>query len=215
MKQAEKELAITLRRQGMSVRKIAAQVGVSQGSVSLWVRDVELTGEQADLLKSANRKGQIAASSQRNINSTARIKAYIQSALVEYDGLKEHFWFVFGLALYIGEGDKRGRNVAAFSNCDPFVIRAALAFFLNLMPDARVRCRVHVHREEQTTEAIKHWAIETGLPEEFVKVTVVTTRSSQGTKGNIQPHGTCRIIVCRTELKQKLDTWMDMALGKI
>ena len=46
----EKERAIKLRKDGWSVRKIAETLDVSRGSVSLWVRDVELTKKQKEQL---------------------------------------------------------------------------------------------------------------------------------------------------------------------
>ena len=38
--------AVELRKLGQSVKSISLQLGVSKGSVSRWVRQVELTGEQ-------------------------------------------------------------------------------------------------------------------------------------------------------------------------
>ena len=55
MKLAEREEARTLRRrQGQSIKEIARALGVSTSSVSHWVRDVELTGEQLDALRARN-----------------------------------------------------------------------------------------------------------------------------------------------------------------
>ena len=46
MKKEEKEKAIELRHSGSSISEIANQLGVSQGSVSLWTKGVILTPEQ-------------------------------------------------------------------------------------------------------------------------------------------------------------------------
>ena len=51
MKPAEKEESRLLRSQGYSVKEISRQLKVSRGSVSLWVRDIELTSEQIDHLE--------------------------------------------------------------------------------------------------------------------------------------------------------------------
>ena len=64
MKKQEKEKAIALRKQGLSVNKIAKEVGASKSTVSLWVRDIKLTDEQKQQLKdniplvSPRKKGQ-------------------------------------------------------------------------------------------------------------------------------------------------------------
>jgi len=46
MRRDEQEKAVQLRRDGMSVNKIAKTLGVAKSSVSLWVRKVALTEEQ-------------------------------------------------------------------------------------------------------------------------------------------------------------------------
>jgi transposase len=47
MKTAERECARKLRREeGRSVKELASLLGVARSSISLWVRDIELTDEQ-------------------------------------------------------------------------------------------------------------------------------------------------------------------------
>jgi transposase len=48
VKTRERELARQLRREdGASIKDIAFRVGVSKSSVSLWVRDIQLTPEHS------------------------------------------------------------------------------------------------------------------------------------------------------------------------
>jgi len=55
MKTTERELARRLRREdGLPVNEIARRVGASKSSVSLWVRDIELTGGQLAALRLMN-----------------------------------------------------------------------------------------------------------------------------------------------------------------
>lgn len=64
MKRDEKEKAITLRKQGLSVNKIAKEVGVSKSTVSLWVKSVKISDKQKKQLRkrtflvSSRKKGQ-------------------------------------------------------------------------------------------------------------------------------------------------------------
>jgi transcriptional regulator with XRE-family HTH domain len=52
MKTAERERARKLRREeGRSVKELAALLGVSRSSISLWVRDIELTPDQYAALR--------------------------------------------------------------------------------------------------------------------------------------------------------------------
>jgi transposase len=55
VKTRERELARHLRRnEGAAINEIARRVGVSKSSVSLWVRDIELTEAQRQALLERN-----------------------------------------------------------------------------------------------------------------------------------------------------------------
>ena len=55
MKTAERELAREFRRvEGASLKEIARKLNVARSSVSLWVRDIELTPEQHLALRERN-----------------------------------------------------------------------------------------------------------------------------------------------------------------
>jgi uncharacterized protein YjcR len=78
MKVWEREEARRLRREdGMAMKAIARQLGVSVSSVSLWTRDIELTDEQVATLAARNpRHGQqVRGQYQRSQN--ARVKRLI------------------------------------------------------------------------------------------------------------------------------------------
>jgi transposase-like protein len=56
VKTEERELARKLRRgEGASIKEIARRIGVSPSSVSVWVRDIELTDNQRAVLRLHNR----------------------------------------------------------------------------------------------------------------------------------------------------------------
>src|SRR5437868_4690128 len=50
MKTQEKTEARELRKQGLSINDICRRLGVAKSSVSLWVRDIQLTEEQIERL---------------------------------------------------------------------------------------------------------------------------------------------------------------------
>jgi hypothetical protein len=55
----EKEAARALRRKGLSINEIAAQLGVSKSSASLWVRDLKLSNDQRLVLKTRAQPGSL------------------------------------------------------------------------------------------------------------------------------------------------------------
>jgi predicted transcriptional regulator len=59
-KKAEREMARRMRRElGASVKQIAEALQVSQSSVSVWVRDIELTLEQQAALRDMSRRRRV------------------------------------------------------------------------------------------------------------------------------------------------------------
>ena len=50
MKSAEKIRAISLRKRGLSYRKIRNKINISKGTLSIWLRDISLTKLQRETL---------------------------------------------------------------------------------------------------------------------------------------------------------------------
>jgi transposase len=83
VKTAERELARRMRRyEGRSIKEIARLVGVSKSSVSLWVRDIELSDEQHAALQARNGLHE----RQRLANAAMSAKARIRRIAAQDDG---------------------------------------------------------------------------------------------------------------------------------
>lgn len=121
--------------------------------------------------------------------------------------------FMFGLALYAGEGGKTGNDINV-SNCDPRILRASLEFFLMLGARREdVRVSIHLHDAARVSEVESFWSSELELPlEQFTRTVVAVSRASKQRRGNVQPNGTCRVRVHSTRLLRMITKWMDMAL---
>ena len=99
-KDVEQREARRLRtEEGMSVKKIAKKLQVSSGSVSLWVRNVELTSEQKVKLQSnsnsINRREQAIASQKK----FSELRKQYQE-VGKNKALEANDKFLFGCALY-------------------------------------------------------------------------------------------------------------------
>ena len=134
----------------------------------------------------------------------------------EWQTLKHNTSFVFGLALYVGEGSKCIPDVA-FVNCDPDVHRAFVRFLQLLgYESTRLSVLLYLHRGDDSDAARKFWVEKLGIPaSRFTRDVFVTPRSASGKRIRMQPNGTCRVRVRRsTELSIKLRTWMSLALSE-
>jgi predicted transcriptional regulator len=211
MKIEEKEKAITLRKQGLSLGEIAKSVGVAKGSVSNWVRDVKLTTRQRNQL---NKNGyRIDVIEKRRItriaNTQTKREYIIKKARAEVSELQSDPLWCFGVALYWGEGGKT-QQTARVSNSDPAVIRTMMRFFRKYSLIAKDKYRAHVHTfsHHNAEKAVRYWSEVSGIPmNKFFKTYV---KQSSATKGKRQtlPFGTVQIYVHDSDFFFRLMGWI-------
>ncbi len=214
MKSEEKRLAREMRHQGHSYSEILSRVGVSKSTLSLWLRDIALGDEQ--LLRLTNKqcvRHERFRQALRN-QRLNRWAAYHEEARCEFETLSRDPAFMFGLALYVGEGDKSSQNRLCLSNCDPRVVRRGLEFYASAgVPIHSIRCQVHLHMGLDKDAALAFWQDVTHLPiTQFHSVVQAVSRASGQQKGNLQLYGTCHLFAFNTKMRQKVGTWMDLAL---
>jgi predicted transcriptional regulator len=210
MKTKEKEQARTLRQEGKSVREIADLLNVSRSSVSLWVRDIELTeGQKQKLLernpaynpqiRGKNRNNQKWRDIRQKWQEEGRLKAREGESL-----------FLSGCMLYWAEGNK-GRNNFGFTNTDINMMR----FFLNFLKscfeikDEDVRIKIICYTDSGlTAEEIENfWLKNLILPKGCLLKGIVNPRpkTSQGKRKS--KYGVCILRLTNgraTEVVQKI-----------
>jgi predicted transcriptional regulator len=207
MKTVEREEARRLRREeGLSVKELAGLLGVSKSSVSLWVRDIELTNEQRAVLRNRMRTG-CAGSSWVVARATERRKqAQRQGREIARCGSALH---AAGCMLYWAEGS-RNRNAVRFTNSDPEMIRFFARFLRGCfrVPDDRFRvtCNLFADHVARQVEIEQFWLDLLGLPRTCLcKSSVnVYSRYSKKKRRNKLPYGTCRLGVHDTQIVQHI-----------
>lgn len=210
MKTRERELARRIRRdEGAAINEIAERVGVSKSSVSLWVRDIQLTTEQEQALLARN------PAYNRQLSGWTKAADFRRRQRVGYqdDGQRrarlQDPGFVAGCMLYWAEGSKK-RNQLQFANSDPVMARFFVDFlkkYFNLRGDEiRITCHLYADHLEQQVDIKEHWLDELGLPRESLRKSVVNVYSKYSQRkrvGNL-PYGTCRVVVSRTWVTQTI-----------
>jgi transposase-like protein len=209
MKSKEREEARLLRSGGCSVCEIAEKVGVSKGTVSLWVRDIQLTEEQQAILLSRNPafNGQMKGAKVRKENAFTIRKEWQAEGRKMAESKDPHF--IAGCMLYWAEGSK-SRNVVSLANTDIDMLRFFVGFLRRWfgMKDEEFGLKVQWYTNSgNTTEGVqKYWTDALDLPIGCVRKfqTDVVSKYSQKKKGNKHPFGTCSVSVCRTDVLQKI-----------
>jgi transcriptional regulator with XRE-family HTH domain len=210
LKTHERDQARTFRAErGYSIKQIASLLRVSTSSVSLWVRDIELTEEQHEALHGLNaaynrqRKGQAVMSARRR----AERRAYQEQgrALARLGDLNH----ATGCMLYWAEGSK-DRNQVQFSNSDPDMVRTFVGFLRRYFDltdeEIRLQCYLYADHVERQREVELYWLRVTQLPAASLRRSIVNVYSKHSLKkrANKLPYGTCRVAVCRTRVVQSI-----------
>jgi hypothetical protein len=159
-KLAEQRQARQLRRAGLPLAEIAAALGVSKSSVSLWVRDVEFTGP---VVRSARGRRRDPNALQRR--RQGEIDRLLEEGRARVGRLSEREFLVAGVALYAGEGTKRDGAVR-FANSDPRMI-VFFCYWLRRffeVDESRLRVRLYLHEGLDLAATITYWSALTGVP---------------------------------------------------
>lgn len=209
-----KEQAQNLRKQGYSYNQILKSVPVSKDTLSRWCRDIELTLEQREALLSnklfGQRKGsQIAAENKKKLRINRTNDIY-DSAKKELGTLNTRDNFVFGLALYSGEGGKTDGK-GAFTNSDPQLIDFMCRWFTkycNLSPKS-LKAAIWIHEGNNEPVAKIYWSELTGIPlANFHKSYIVKRKKKPAYRKNIHEYGVISIRFYNSDLQRKILGWI-------
>lgn len=205
-----------LREQGFKYNQIAAELGVSKSSVSLWVRDLphpERLSYEENRRRSAEGRRRYWAT-ERPIREAERQAARLTAA-AEIGQLSDREILIAGAVAYWCEGAKskphRQDARVIFTNSDPALIRLFLRFLevAGVMPDMLIY-RVQIHESADVSAAQSFWlSVAQADPAQFRRPTLKrhnpkTVRKNTGDNY----HGCLRIEVRRgAGLYQKLEGW--------
>jgi hypothetical protein len=203
-----------LRSGGMSILKIVKELKVPKSTIFGWIRDVVLTEEQRKSLSRSESGALKKAIETVKKNRVDRWNVYRIEADKEWEIMKNDPLFMFGLALYIGEGAKVSNSEVNIVNANVSVIWKAMLFFEKIgIKQDEFKIQIHVHVGADEKAATDYWIRELGLPRsQFQKTIVATSIQRRGIKGNILPNGTCHLRNYSTRIKQKVLRWMELAL---
>lgn len=189
------------------MKELAALLRVSRSTISLWVRDIDLTDEQPEDLCRRSGSGRIRGSKTNAARALARHReAQSIGRVAAREGDVLH---AAGCMLYWAEGS-RNRNAVEFVNSDP----AMVVFFLRLLrvcfsiPDSKIRvtCNLFADHVGKQREIEGFWLRELGLPKTCLRKSTVNrySKHSKKKRRNKLPYGTCRLNISDTRLVHEI-----------
>ena len=208
MKLQEKFKAVKLRKSGKSYSDIRKLINVSKSTISLWLRDIELTSEQKAKLR-GRQISNLAGSKASQKKRVEKTKKIIEEAKNEANKLLKNTLFLSGLMLYWAEGDKSETHEnVKFSNSDPKMILLIMRWFREIckVPEEKFRICVHMHTLHCRKDIEEYWSKITGVPlSQFYKSQIKPT--SLRHRRNKLYDGTCAVVVNNKNLFRKIKGW--------
>jgi hypothetical protein len=211
-----------LREQGLAYDQIAAELGVSKSTVSLWVRDLPrppgLSYEECRRRSAEGVRKYWAAERPRR---EAELQAIMDEAATWVGPLNGREIIIAGAIAYWCEGTKnkpyRRADRVVFINSDPALVRFFLRFLavVGIKPD-RLRCMVHIHESADIERAQRFWLSITGLePAQFRSPSLKRHNPKTVRKNTGEDyHGCLRIEVRRSgDLYRQIEGWATAAMA--
>ncbi|MDD5050423.1 MAG: helix-turn-helix domain-containing protein [Candidatus Pacebacteria bacterium] len=214
MKLEKRRKAEDMRKRGESIRVIASSLNLSKSTVSLWCRNIELSGTQKTVLKqkqktASNNALQKYRTKIKN-DKNRRIIRYRLQGKKDVRKISNQEYFIAGLALYWGEGYKKSRGEVGFTNSDPIIIQTTLHWFMRFYKiekkDFILRVSINKLHEYRAREVERYWSEIAGIPlTQFTKISLIKT-AQRKIYGNMREHfGTLRVKVRRgTNLLERI-----------
>lgn len=213
-KSFEKGEAIKMRKRGASIREIARNLDVSKSTVSRWCEDVELSQKQIKQLEQNQRKATHASILKLAENNRKKKTHDIENATRmgkdDIAKMNKRDLLIAGLALYWGEGYKKGSQEFGFSNSDPSMIAFIICWLEKIYEvprkDLILRVSINEAHEQRIKEVMDYWVSVTGIPEtQFTKPSFVHAKHKKQYENFFDHYGTLRVKVRRsTNLRRRI-----------
>jgi len=212
MKAKLRQKALKLRtKDRLSYGEIQKRLDVSRSTLSYWLREHPLS--EAEIVKLRRRawlKGE--ASRERFRNAMQKKREQLEQEIYRQQtkklaNLKRESFFVAGLMLYLGEGDKRNRVRVGLANTDPAVIQ----FFVKWLKDflgvdkEKIHAELHLYENMDIEVEKIFWEKVTGLSrKQFYKTQIRKLQKGSFTYKESHRHGTCSVIFTGVDKKREI-----------
>lgn len=207
-----REQVIKLRiENNFSYSEIQKKLGVPKSTLSYWLRGFPLSEERIrELYRQGWKKSE---ASRERFRATMRRKRELKNQEV-YNKYKKRFakfqrdtFFVAGLMLYLGEGDKRRYERINLANTNPRIVKFFIKWMVKFLDVEKeeVRAQLHLHEGMDVKLEKRFWQNELGFSEmQFYKTQIRKLRKGSYSYKESCEHGTCGIYIMGVERKREL-----------
>ena len=208
------ELGRGLRRAGWTYGEIMDLLPVGKGTLAGWCKDIRLTDEQIQAIKSRvpSQKGIPKDTNRKRHLEIDRIRAEARQSFLN---LYCEPRFVAGVTMYWAEGSKTDGRLSMV-NTDPRTLRLFVSWVRSyLEPNALFVLALHLHDGNDQEAAKRWWTDELGVGVVQFQKTFVKPPGT-GHRKNRWLHGVCRVQMRRSaDAHQTTMEWIDCLARKL
>jgi transcriptional regulator with XRE-family HTH domain len=213
-----------LRSQGLAYHQIADQLGVSKGSISLWVRDMPRP-DRLSYEECCKRQAEAVArywAAERLLREAGR-EAISAAAAAQISTLSDRETIIAGAVAYWCEGGKnkpyRRHDRVNFINSDPVMIKFFLRFLdVAGVPRDQLTFRIYVHESADVAAAQRFWLDATQAQLGQFRRPTLKRHNPRTVRKNTGDdyHGCLRIDILRgRSLYRKIEGWATAAMASV
>ena len=210
----EKETALVLRKEGMSIQDIANKLNLSKSTVSLWCRNILLSPLQIQRLqekqKNASMKALMLYYEKNRKDRLERIEVATKLGKMDVVNFNNRDLFITGLSLYWAEGYKKGNEEVGFTNSDPEMLKIMIRWFKEIYhikkEDFVMRVSINKVHTDRIQKVIEYWSQTLDTPvTQFTNTSLIQVNSKKVYTSSETYYGTLRIKVRRgTNLRRRI-----------
>lgn len=200
----KKEQAQIFRRKGLGINEIAEKLVASKSTVSYWCRDIKLSHTQLNILREKQKNSGIKALlfhfEKKRQHRMDLIKNLMKRGSSDVGLITRRELFLVGLALYWGEGYKKGNEEVGFTNSDYKIINLMILWLKTCYQIDRknliLRVSINELHKNRVSEVLDYWARKTSLGlDQFTKTSLIKTKSKKIYTDHGTYFGTLRVKV--------------------
>ena len=207
-----RQKAIELRlKNELSYSEIKKRLNVPKSTLSYWLRDFPLSKSKILELR---RKGWAKGEAGRELfRETMRQKREEKAQNIyrkyqkDFLNISKKTFFISGLMLYLGEGDKRYSSRIVLANTDSRIIKFFIKWLNNFLnvPNNEIKAQLHLYENMDIEKEQKFWQNELKFSKiHFYKSMIRKLKKSSFSYAESYRHGTCSIYVMGVERKTKI-----------
>lgn len=213
MKLKQMQEARQLRGKGLSIKQISDALNVSKASVSTWVRNIALSGNELEEIENRLQLGREHARQSRLKNILNRRNALIEKCKTEILPLTKRDLWIAGLMLYAGEGRKAwdvSSQAIELTNSDPDILRVFINFLTKVcnVNRSNIKIRLFLYPDIDLKSAENFWSEELNIPLEQFQKSFVKQSYDVLFRNRKSKYGTAHAVLYNAELYRKILGWL-------